>query len=336
MKGLKILLVLVFVIGFGLVVAAFTMGLDFDEITNYLNDDEAYGEEIIYDTTEVIDAFDIKVDTRHIVFEKHTGTNIRIRYHAHEDKDTWTITEENGILSIEQDEKTQWLILWPKLTTRSLKTLYIALPDGISFDFDIQTGTGDVSLEMEQVESHGDILLNSGTGDVNIENVDVNELDVSLSTGNVSLVNVNIDSNLIANSNTGNIHLSSVTALSVELDSNTGEINIDGLTASSLSANCDTGSITIEETAISGDIILDSSTGSIEIQSTTADGFDISSSTGDVSVSVGTLALYRLDLKTDVGVVKVDGVNQGTTHITTTGSILIKVRVSTGTISIKA
>jgi len=334
MKGLKILLVLIFVIGFGLVAAAFTMGLDFDKITDFINDDEAYGEEIIYDTTEVLDTINIKVDTRHVTFETHAGSNIRVRYHAHEDKDTWTITEAEGTLSIEQDEKPYWLIVWPKLTTRTLKTLYVSLPESASFDFNIETGTGDISFEMDQINTHGDLVVVSGTGNLNIKNLDLNQLSISLSTGSVSLVNLNIIHDLVADTNTGDINLTTVTAASVELDSNTGEIDIEELSADSLFASCDTGRIAIESSIILGEIILDSSTGSIEINSTTADGFDINSSTGDVSISVASLELYRLDLKTDVGVVRVDGINQGTTHITTTGSILIKVRVSTGAISI--
>lgn len=336
MKGLKIFLVFVFVVGFGLVVAALTMGMDFDAVTDYLNDDAAYGEEIIYDTTEMIEVIHIEVDTRHIVFEKHMGSNIRIRYHAHEDRDTWDIDEEDGILTIDQDEKTQFLILFPKITSRHIKTLYIAIPDGISFDFEIKTHTGDVSFEMDQVETFGDMLLDSNTGNILLKNLSLNELDISLSTGDVSLVNVNTDFNLSAESNTGNINLSNVTASHVALDSNTGKINIDGLVATSLIADCNTGSISIDETTISGTVTLDSSTGSIDIQSTTASQFDISSSTGDVSVMVSSLDIYRFDLKTDVGVVKVGGINQGTTHITTSGTILMKIRVSTGTINIRA
>jgi DUF4097 and DUF4098 domain-containing protein YvlB len=305
-------------------------------IQDYLNDDEAYGTEIVYDTIESIDRLVIEVDTRHTVFEKHSGTQIRIRYYAHEQKDTWTVLEEDGTLLIKQDERLQWFSLWTKMTSRRIKTLYIALPEDLSLDIDIDSGTGDVSFEMDQIEKHGNIEIKSGTGNVNLEKIDVDSLDIHLSTGSVSLVNVNIAQNLMAESGTGNIVLSTVTAVAVELESSTGKIDINGLNATSLKGSCNTGNIEIENTTIAGNIELDSSTGSIDITQTSAGGFDIDTSTGEVTITVGVISNYRYDLKTDVGVVKVGGINQGTTHVTSTGSILIKVRVSTGTITIKA
>jgi hypothetical protein len=336
MKLFKGLLVLMFVAGFGLFVAAITMGLNFEAIENYLNDDEAYGSQIIYDTTETIDQLDIEVDTRHIVFEKHTGSQIRIRYHEHVEKDTWTVLEEDGSLVIKQDERNLWFPIWPKMTSRSIRTLYIALPSDLSLDINIETGTGDVIIEMDQVEHHGNIQIKSGTGNVKLEKIDFELLDIQLNTGNISLVNVNIDQNLMAESNTGNINLLSVTAVAVELDSNTGKIKIDGLNANSLIIQCDTGDIQIKNTIIVLNVEVDSSTGNVDISQTSASSFDIDTSTGEVTISVDLISNYRYDLKTDVGTVKVGGVNQGTTHITSTGTVLIKVRVSTGTITIKA
>ncbi len=336
MKLFKGLLVLMFVAGFGLLVAAITMGLDLEAIEDYLNDDEAYGSEIIYDTTEMINRLEIEVDTRHIVFEKHAGSQIRIRYHAHEEKDTWTVTEADGTLFIEQDERHQWFSLWTKISSRSVRTLYIMLPDDLSLDLDLVTGTGDVAFEMDQVEQHGNIVIQSGTGNVRLEKIDADVLDIQLNTGNISLVNVNIGQNLMAESNTGHIDLSIVTAVAVELDSNTGKIKIDGLSANSLSINCDTGDVNIKNTLIVLDIEVNSSTGNVDVSQTTAGGFDIDTSTGEVTITVDIISNYRYDLRTDVGVVKVGGISQGTTHITSTGSVLIKVRVSTGAITIKA
>lgn len=314
MKVLKGLLVLIFFIGFGLLVAAFTMGLDIDAVTNYFVEDDAYGDEIVYDSTETIDTLVVNVDTRHLMIEKHTGDHIRIRYHAHEEKDTWTVTEENGTLTIEQDERMQWFNLWTKYATRSIKTVYISIPEVLVLTYDIDTETGDV----------------------NIEDLGLNSLDISLATGNISLVNLNIDHDLIVESSTGNITLSAVTADVVTLKTNTGKIMIDDLDAASLDVDSDTGRIIVETTTIQGEITIESSTGSIAIESTVADGFDISSSTGDVTITVTSLSDYRYDLKTDVGVVKVGGINQGTTHVTATGLIFMKVRVSTGSITIEA
>lgn len=336
MKILKIVLLLIFVLGFGLVVAAFTMGFDLDAITDYMTDDEAYGDLVVYDTTESISLIQVDVDTRHVVILKHEGSHIRLRYHPHETKDTWIIGEEDGTLLISQDEKPQWFVWFGKMASREVRTLYIDLPDLGSYDFDIETGTGDVLIEMASQETHGDLRIESGTGNVKLENLSLEKLDVSLGTGNISLVSLNIANDIDASSNTGTVTVETVSAQRVTLDSNTGSIKIEGLIASLLDANCDTGFVRIKSSDINGSVTLQSSTGTITVTTTIATSFDLSSSTGDISVTVSDMSNYRLDLKTDVGTVRVGGIHQGTTHVTTTGSILIKARVSTGNITVGA
>ena len=320
-------------LGLVLSVAAFFGGLDIVGLRNFFNDAESYGDQIIFTEASEITSIEIDVETRNIDIISTASAELMVRYHEHE-KDNWVVQENNGILTISQQKELEvfnWFNF--KYVPAEILTVYIEIPDVWVVDLDLKSDVGNVTIEYGEL-SMNNVNIRSATGNVHLSNMDMSMLDVDLNTGNVRLSRINITNNLDINTDTGKITLDLVTAIDMNLESNTGSIDMDDLTGSSLIVNSDTGTIEVKSSTIINQVDLETETGNVKVYMTTASGYNLSSATGSVTVTLTNLDQIRFDLQTSVGDIEIDGADQGTRHTTSTGSILLKARVSTGDISI--
>lgn len=139
--------------------------------------------------------------------------------------------------------------------------------------------------KLESVSVKGD------TGNVKLENLESEDIHINTDTGNVTLDHIEaLKCNMT--SDTGNIVMKSVKTESVTAKTDTGNIKLSSVDMNELNAKSDTGNITLNDVSIK-----------------TA---DLKTDTGNVKCEiVGKEKDYNINLKTDVGTIKVDGNKQG-------------------------
>ena len=259
MKTLVRLVILLFIIGAILIAVAVSGGVNLEGITNYISDDESYGSEIVYLSTTTIDTLNMDLDTRNIEISVTTEDHIIVSYYEHE-KDTWTISELNGILNIKQTVKATFFNWFNfKIPTYEVSTVYIEVPSDLILEYSLISSTGDIKYIEGPVKAT-DVFIDSATGNLNLQNLDMDSLVIRMDTGNISLDDLTILGGLDAESDTGNIIISDVNSEDTLLETETGKITLTNLVSSSLNADTATDNISLTDSLISGQVILSSNT----------------------------------------------------------------------------
>lgn len=333
MKFLIKLVILIFFVGLILTAVAFFGGVNLGNISDYFVDDEDYGDPIEFVLSETIDTLNVELDNRNIIITATTGDDIIVTYYEHE-KDTWSLTESSGTFTITQTARTvffNWFSF--KMASYEVMTLHIEIPTAMILDYSLDSDVGDIVYTDGPQVSH-DFYANSDTGTVRIEDVSMDKLTVRMNTGSITLFNLVISGDLDAKTDTGTIELNDITADEVLLDTDTGKVEMNVVSANQVNAETSTGRVEMNDCVILGLVELSTSTGNVTVTNTVATGFDLSSSTGTIRFTSTTSMDLRYDLDTSVGNITVNGDDQGTKHSTSTGTILLKVKVSTGNITV--
>ncbi len=180
----------------------------------------------------------------------------------------------------------------------------IEIPKDYSFkSIDIFQSTGDVKNYADAKE---DIKIKTSTGDIHVENISSNALDLAVSTGKIIIKNIdcaeNINvkvstgkatltdincKNLVSDGNTGDIVLNSVIATEkFSLKRSTGDVKIEASDAKEIFVQTDTGSVT--GTLLSEKIfIVHSDTGKVDVPKTANGGkCEITTDTGNIILNI--------------------------------------------------
>ena len=333
MKTLIRLVIILFIIGTVLTMVAFANGVKIDGITEFITDDESYGTALVFESETSLDKLDIDLDTRNIEISVTTEDHIVVTYHEQE-RDTWILNELNGTLSVKQTVETSFFNWFNfKIASYEVRTVYIEIPASWVLEYSLVSNTGNIKY-IEGPTTATDLSVDSNTGNLTLKNVNMDSLLVRMDTGNVLLEDLEILGNLDAESDTGNITLNDVISLQALLETETGNITMTNLTATLLSADTATDNIALINSAISGAVTLSTNTGNITVTNTTGTGFDLTSDTGNIRYTSTTSVDLRYDLRTTTGKVLVNGDDQGSKHSTSTGTILLKAKTTTGNITI--
>lgn len=336
MKVFSRVLGVLLIVGMIMVIASFFMGSSLLEITGFFNDEESYSEVMTIDVTDQVSTLIIDVETRHLIFHESTDDQMHIMYRIHESKDEWVFNDEvPGTYEITQDEK-QPFFNWFNFSFVSdeYREVNVYIPSDWVMTLTLSSSVGDIELSYDSEQNFETLDLSTDTGSIVLKNVSANSLEADCDTGDVSLVNLNIQGDIKVTNSTGSISMDNVIAQDVDLHTSTGRITSENFDFSTLDAHVSTGRIQLEEGTIDGNCVLQSDTGSITVTLVNAAGFNIDSSTGDVTLTAEDLSLFRYDLETDTGTIRIDGMSQGNEHQTSTGSILLIVSVNTGNITI--
>lgn len=313
MKWLFKLIIFMFLLGVTLVAVGLFMGIDIDGLQNYLSDDEMYGEQLEYVTESEIQEIIFDLDTRDVVFSLTDEANIKILYYEKE-SDTWSITENNGVFRVDQDEKPKaWFFF--RFPARTYRQIEVHVPKELSLDLFIKTKTGTIKVEFNDIQNYGEVELQSNTGSISVSKLNVTSLKADTDTGSVNVKEVSSED-------------------AINMKSSTGSVTAKVVSASQISMRTSTGSARLEDATITNLALLKVSTGSVTVLRSTASSFDLTSSTGDVNFTVVDSVLYEYDLSVSTGSVRVLGNNQGKTHVTSNGDVKIYARTSTGSIRI--
>lgn len=130
-----------------------------------------------------------------------------------------------------------------------------------------------------------EISVTTLSGYVTIQDVNAETVNVSASSGDLYMKNINAPDSIMATSSSGDIDLENATAKQIELGANSGDIEMQDITAESLR--------------------MSTSSGDIDLESGDAEKFDIATSSGDVDMEITAGRTYRFETKTNSGAVDV-------------------------------
>ena len=130
-----------------------------------------------------------------------------------------------------------------------------------------------------------EIAVTTLSGYVTIQDVNAGTVNVSASSGDLYMKNINVPDSIMATSSSGDIDLENATAKQIELGANSGDIEMQDITAESLR--------------------MSTSSGDIDLESCDAEKFDITTSSGDVDMEITAGRTYRFETKTNSGAVDV-------------------------------
>ncbi len=234
-----------------------------------------------YEIHEDYKNISIVTNTADVVFAPSENTETTVVCHEQK-KVTHSVTVKDSTLVIEVEDTRKWYE-------------YI----GINF------GATSITVYIPQTE-YGTISVKASTGDIQVENLSVEELDLSVSTGKITASHVNCEGDvtvhvstgkamltdiackdLTSSGNTGDISLKQVVAAEkFSLKRSTGDILFDGCDATEILAQTDTGDV--KGSLLTDKVfITETSTGRIDVPKTTTGGrCEITTSTGDIKIEI--------------------------------------------------
>lgn len=181
----------------------------------------------------------------------------------------------------------------------------IEIPEDFKFqNVDISESTGSVALAASASDN---VKIKTTTGSIRVDNITVGRLELSVSTGSVTLSDTSCEGDV-------NIKVS------------TGKAELSNLKCKNLNSSGDTGSISLENVIAKEKFSIKRSTGNIKFDGSDANEIWAQTDTGDIT---GTLLTDKVFItKTDTGKINVPSTTSGgKCEITTdTGDIKIKLR----------
>ncbi|TVP86011.1 MAG: hypothetical protein EA375_02540 [Acholeplasmataceae bacterium] len=333
MKTLRMILIVMFIIGLAMTLVGFGLGLNLAALPNLFSRDDEYSEPLTYVDDVAVTKLVVDLSDRNIIVDFIEGDTVNFVYREHE-HDTWTFTNTEGTLTIRQTTRpfSSWFQL--RRASEAVLNTSLSIPKDWVIDIDLRSNVGKLDMQAEDTFVINTLEIDFKTGSVMLGNLAMASANLVMSTGSITLADITVAGDLSILTSTGRITLNDLEAADINLRSSTGRIELEDVTADALDARADTGRIKLNKVHIDGQVTLSTSTGDIVVEDTRASGFDITASTGSVDFSTTAITDYRFDLRTSVGSITVAGVNQGNRHATTTGTVLLKITVSTGSIHI--
>ena len=206
--------------------------------------------------------------------------------------DSLTISENDGISVVYDSDSVKMMWFWVNVPSPTIK---IYLPDKEYKRISVNSNVGDVKLndltvnelsaqldvgdiKMENVKQTGEeLLLKNNTGDIKIQNSTFTAADeqnsrIETHTGDVKLMNTNVENKLY-------------------IGGQVGSIKIEGMTAGSIDCRGDVGDIKIQDAKVSKDMYCSTNVGDIKLALNGSD-YNVKADTdiGDVKVNGGTLS----------------------------------------------
>ena len=181
----------------------------------------------------------------------------------------------------------------------------VAIPKDFSFEqINITATTGDVRCSASAL---GEVRIIAGTGDILLQDMRAVTLDLSVSTGKVTLEHIPWAERIRISVSTGKTVLSDVKCISFFSEGSTGDVYLTNVIAdNSISVTRSTGDIKLDSCDSSSSVDLHTTTGSIKGTLLTPKYFQTNTTTGRVAVpeNFGADAICRIS--TTTGDIKIE------------------------------
>ena len=154
------------------------------------------------------------------------------------------------------------------------------------------------------------LRLETNLGSLEVVGVTASEAKVKADMGHVLVKDGDIK-RLIVDSSTGAVNVNCLESEFADISTDTGYISLEDVKSKDLKLKSATGYIKVKD-AMAERLTAKTDTGLVKLDGVDADFIDTGSNTGSVNVRLsGTRDDYSLDLTNDLGVIVVDGINNG-------------------------
>jgi|GEM_PF-4673594 len=296
MKLIKWLIIIVFVTGLVLMGVGIAYGGSFDDVVDTVSsgDDYVLQDPITYEDplTQLI----IDVAIRDISIQTTEDEHITIEHYRRDNED-WSITFEDGVLLITQESRRifsfDWTWLW---SSNHRMDLIIKIPSTYEFDIHANTDTG--RIELSGFQSLGDVLLETNTGKIEVEEIDATKLNLYTDTGSIYLDEADVLEDIDIDTDTGSVHVDHTSSNSIVVEVSTGSINLTDVEINQVDLKSNTGSIEVSGIDLTNRTLrLSTDTGNVKVNG--------DSKSDDYNLILSDSSFY-IDADTDTGNVRID------------------------------
>ncbi len=272
-----------------------------------------------YKITENFHSISIISDTADISIVPSDGSDCTVVCHEPINV-THTVKVKDGTLTVEINDTRAWYeYIGINFDTT---TVTVSVPQGEYGALSIRSSTGKAEIAKEFRFESIDISQSTGsvvcrasvagtakirttTGDIRLESLSAGALDLSVSTGAVTISDVRCDGSIHVGVSTGRASLTDVVCQSLTSNGSTGGISMKGVLVSNRCAiERSTGDVSFDR-CDAGEIFVRTSTGSVRGTLLSEKQFDASSSTGSIEVPKSTTG-GRCEINTGTGNIKIE------------------------------
>ena len=237
-------------------------------------------------TDENIQSIDVRYQSADIaVTVSHEAEKSSVKYLVRTDADgkqaAVTLKTEDSTLYIAESDDNFQPVSW---FFGSIPPVEIVLPAAEYSSLHLQTDTGDIRIT--DVTAAQGIVLQTGTGDIELSGGRAESISATADTGNIRLSDVTAAQKITLKSDVGDLTLNSATAAEIEARADTGNVSVSGIAADAITLSADTGDIrgTIAGKKADFTISVTTDTGSSNLQSggSGAKRLTVATDTGDI------------------------------------------------------
>jgi len=271
-----------------------------------------------HEISEDFHAISIQSDTADIQFVLAADAKCSVVCHEQQNA-VHSVTIKDGSLVIEIIDSRKWHEYigihfgTPKITVYLPKTEYtallikestgdIAVPEDFCFDrVDISLSTGDVRC---LASASGLIKIATRTGSIIAENISAGALDLSSSTGNITVTQADCAGDIAVTVTTGKVSLNNIQCQNMISGGSTGDISMANVFAGEmLSAVRTTGDVQFDHCEAT-DVLIKTDTGDVTGTLLSGKIFTVQSDTGEISVPES-VSGGKCQITTDTGDIRI-------------------------------
>lgn len=183
----------------------------------------------------------IKDKNADVTFIKTEGANFTVTFDENE-KEKYTITETDGVLTVESKYDYKWYDYLFNFTFHD-KEVIVEVPSYYNGNVNVRTLNGSINLKDLEFD---DMTLYTENGPISLNNISCKNINCETSNGTIKLENIK--------------------ATGIELETSNGRIYFNKSTCTSLSAKSTNGRICISESVIEGTTYAKTSNGGIILE----------------------------------------------------------------------
>lgn len=290
------LIIAVSLVLIGFIVFASTMSTlewDFAKLSTakYENND--------YEIHEAIQHISVITDTADIVFVPSEGSIVSVSCYEQEGN-MHSVSVKDGTLEIKNIDTRKWYEYigfnfdTPKIT--------VYIPEGEYGKLSVKASTGDVKYYASALE---DVKIKTTTGNICIEDASIGSLDLTVSTGKVTVSGVTCEGDIAVGVSTGKTYLSNIQCKNFTSSGSTGDISLNNVIATEkLSINRSTGDVKFDSSD-AAEIYIETDTGDVTGSLLTDKVFITQTGTGKINVPKSVNG-GRCEITTSTGDIKID------------------------------
>ncbi|MBE6904401.1 MAG: DUF4097 domain-containing protein [Ruminococcaceae bacterium] len=272
-----------------------------------------------YEITEDFNGISLKTGTADITFVISGDSKCSVECYEQTNA-PHSVTVKDNALVIEAIDSRKWYEYiginfdTPKIKVNLPKTEYttlfikestgdIEIPKSFKFeDVDISLSTGDVSFFASSSKL---IKIKTSTGKIHIENISAGALELSASTGGITLSDVMCEGNVNIKVSTGKTDLTDIKCKNLTSNASTGKIFLNNvIAAEKFSIKRSTGNVKFEKCDAS-EIFVETDTGNVVGSLLTDKVFITHTDTGSIKVP-NSITGGRCEITTDTGNIEID------------------------------